>query len=257
MSGKLTRRKTTDQQADQLLTSLSEEAQAYRREHGIAAPKFVPIDDFPNSAPPGWTWARLSALFRVITDGDHLPPPKAERGVPFLTISNMTAGTVDFSNCRHVDPAYFVALPEHKKPRRGDILYSIVGATLGRPAVVTTDTEFCVQRHIAILKPCTGMNTAFLRLLLASPMLYAQATKSATGTAQPTVPLRALRDFLVLLPPAEEQSRIVAKVTEITALCDRLEAQIAAVENASSRLLDALLHEALEAREINPVLEKR
>ena len=45
----------------------------------------------------------------------------------------------------------------------------------------------------------------FLRLLLASTLIYSQATKSATGAAQPTVALKPLRNFLVPLPPLPEQ----------------------------------------------------
>ncbi len=47
------------------------------------------------------------------------------------------------------------------------------------------------------------------------------------------------------LPPLAEQHRIVAKVDELMALCDRLEAQLTAAQKESSRLLEALLHEAL------------
>ena len=34
-----------------------------------------------------------------ISDGDHLPPPKAESGIPFITISNIDATNhIDFGN---------------------------------------------------------------------------------------------------------------------------------------------------------------
>jgi type I restriction enzyme S subunit len=40
----------------------------------------------------------LSELATDITDGDHLPPPKAETGVPFITIGNINkkTRTIDF-----------------------------------------------------------------------------------------------------------------------------------------------------------------
>jgi hypothetical protein len=55
----------------------------------------------------------------------------------------------------------------------------------------------------------------------------------------------AYRDFLVPLPPLAEQRRIVAKVDELMALCDRLEAQLAISETESRRRLEAVLHGAL------------
>jgi len=47
----------------------------------------------------------------------------------------------------------------------------------------------------------------------------------------------------VALPPFAEQHRIVAKVDELMALCDQLEAQFNTTETDSCRLLEAVLHE--------------
>ncbi len=45
-------------------------------------------------------------------------------------------------------------------------------------------------------------------------------------------------------PPLAEQHRIVAKMDELMALCDQLEAQLTTTEADSRRLLEAVLHEA-------------
>ena len=47
------------------------------------------------------------------------------------------------------------------------------------------------------------------------------------------------------VPPIAEQRRIVAKVEELMALCDRLETQLTTAQTDSRRLLEAVLHEAL------------
>lgn len=60
-----------------------------------------------------------------------------------------------------------------------------------------------------------------------------------------------LREMLIPLPPFTEQHRIVAKVDELMALCDQLEAQLTTTEADSRCLLEAVLHEALA-----PVLEE-
>ena len=52
--------------------------------------------------------------------------------------------------------------------------------------------------------------------------------------------------MLTPLPPLAEQLRIVAKVDELMTLCDRLEAALAQADTTRQRLLEALLHEALE-----------
>ncbi len=184
-------------------------------------------------------------MFNVITDGDHQPPPKADEGVAFLTIGNITTGRLDFAGCRLVTKAYFQSLAPYRTPAKGDILYTVVGATYGRPAIVETDRDFCVQRHIAIMKPVGAINLRFLFWLLASPLIYDQAFRSTTGSAQPTIALRPLRNFVAPLPPLAEQHRIVAKVDALMALCDRLEESLTAASATRRRLLDALLAEAL------------
>jgi type I restriction enzyme S subunit len=58
---------------------------------------------------------------------------------------------------------------------------------------------------------------------------------------------------LVPVPPLAEQRRIVAKVDELMALCDRLEASLVSGEEHRSRLLNALLAEALAPAEMTVV----
>jgi type I restriction enzyme S subunit len=245
--GKLVPQDPNEEPASELLKRIAKEIAAYSKANRVSQVQVAPItdDDLPFTAPNGWKWTRLCALFKVITDGDHQPPPRAEEGTAFLTIGNITTGKLDFSGCRLVPEAYFKALAPYRTPAKGDILYTVVGATYGRPAVVDTDRDFCVQRHIAILKPAEAMSLRYLVTLLASPLIYDQATRSTTGTAQPTIALRPLRNFLAPLPPLAEQHRIVAKVDALMALCDRLEGGLTTAAAARRRLLDALLAEAL------------
>ena len=195
--------------------------------------------------PPGWAWTTLASLFRVITDGDHQAPPRTEQGVAFLTIGNITAGKLDFDGCRQVEPTYFEALPTYRKPGRGDLLYTVVGATYGRPVLVDSDRPFCVQRHIAILKRSEHLSDRFALYLLKSPLVYRQASNCVTGTAQPTIPLKPLRNFNVPLPPLAEQHRIVAKVDELLGLCDQLKQNLATARQSHERLASVLVEQAV------------
>jgi type I restriction enzyme S subunit len=61
----------------------------------------------------------------------------------------------------------------------------------------------------------------------------------------PKINQGTLLQLPIPLAPTSEQHRIVAKVDELMALCDRLEAQLTAARTISSRLLEAVLHEAL------------
>lgn len=245
--GKLVPQDPNDESAAALLDRLCDDIKQYSSENKITLqkPQEILSSDVPAKVPSGWQWARLCSVFRVITDGDHQAPPKSVDGVAFLTIGNISSGSVDFSGCRFVPQEYFDSITSYRKPSYGDILYTVVGATYGRALLVDSKRDFCVQRHIAILKCCPDFNVDFATLLLSSPFVYDQATKSVTGTAQPTVPLRPLRNFLIPIPPLNEQVRIVAKVDQLMILCDRLKERLQHAQHTKLRLADALVEQAV------------
>lgn len=95
----------------------------------------------------------LAEVCEAITDGDHNTPSFADHGVRFIFVGNVSSGRLHFDNAKRVSEAYFRTLTPQRVPKRGDLLFSAVGATLGIPAVVDSDEPFCFQRHVAILKP--------------------------------------------------------------------------------------------------------
>ncbi|MCH5476429.1 restriction endonuclease subunit S [Bacillus cereus] len=151
---------------------------------------------------------KLEDVCVSITDGDHQAPPKVDKGIPFLVISNINKGILDFNVTRFVPEQYYEKINEKRKPRKGDVLYSVVGS-YGIPALVEDEKEFCFQRHIAILKPKETLNSKFLYYVLQTRDVFNQATGVSTGTAQITVPLTGLRKIEIPVPIIEVQELIV------------------------------------------------
>jgi type I restriction enzyme, S subunit len=188
----------------------------------------------------------LSDLASNITDGDHMPPPKAKTGIPFITISNIVkrTRTVDFEDTFLVSPEYFSRLKPNRRPQRGDVLYTVTGATLGIPVLVDSDKDFCFQRHIALIRPNPEINSAWLNYVMSSPQVFAQATAGATGTAQKTVSLTLLRSIKVPLHSQLEQASITARLDELFARIYKLEDFYSARISALDELKKSLLHQA-------------
>jgi len=87
-------------------------------------------------------------------------------------------------------------------------------------------------------------------MLLNSPLVKGEfdRIKIGGGTHTNKLNLGDLQTVALPIPPHSEQHRIVAKVDELMALCDRLEASLA-TGDAARRLLEALLHETLAPEE--------
>jgi type I restriction enzyme, S subunit len=241
--GKLVPQDPNDEPASELLKAINLEKQQLIKDGKIKQSKPLPkirLNDTPYKLPKGWEWAKLQDLLALVTDGDHMAPPKADNGTPFLVIGNLNKGKVTIENCRFVPHNYYKSLDWGKKPATNDILYTVTGS-YGIPIFIDSDLEFCVQRHVAIFKSAKSSPVKYLMHLLKSRYAFQYATSIATGIAQKTVPLTGLRQMLIAVPPIEEQYRIVAEIDRLMALCDRLEESLEAVKGKQTDLLDALM----------------
>jgi type I restriction enzyme S subunit len=187
--------------------------------------------------------SRLAAACTSITDGDHLTPAFSEGGVKFIFVGNVSTGRLHFNGVKYVTAQYFQGLSATRVPRRRDLLYSAVGATLGIPAVVDVDDDFCFQRHVAILKPDHAKVLArFLWHMLKSQTVFDKAWASTTGSAQPTIPLRAIRELPIPLVPLDRQKQAVAELDALQAKIDA----VRALQTETAVELDAMLPAILD-----------
>lgn len=179
---------------------------------------------------------RLEDCCVSISDGDHLPPPKAEKGIPFITISNINSyNQIDFTNTMFVPEDYYNNLDTKRKAQRGDILYSVVGS-FGIPILISEDKKFVFQRHIAILRPDTSVDSRYLYYKMLSKDFYAMADAAAIGAAQRTISLTALRNMEITLPNIDIQRKIADILSKYDNLIENNQKQIKLLEEASQRI---------------------
>ena len=187
----------------------------------------------------------LLSLATDITDGDHMPPPKAATGVPFITIGNINkdSKTIEFGDTFKVSRDYFDRLKANKKPQAGDVLYTVTGS-FGIPVLISEQRDFCFQRHIGLVRPGPGVDSQWLYYLLMSPQVFAQANSGATGTAQKTVSLKVLRDFQVPSVPIAEQQKMANQLHSVSDETQRLASIYTRKLAALDALKKSLLHQA-------------
>ena len=179
---------------------------------------------------------RLGECCVSISDGDHLPPPKSEKGIPFITISNINSyNQIDFTNTMFVPEDYYNKLDTKRKAQQGDILYSVVGS-FGIPILIKDNTKFVFQRHIAILRPDKNVDSRFLYYKMLSREFYALADVAAIGAAQRTISLSALRNMEITLPDIDTQKRIADILSNYDNLIENNQKQIKLLEEAAQRL---------------------
>jgi type I restriction enzyme S subunit len=176
----------------------------------------------------GWPKQTLGSIASLITKGST-PTSYGHQyeasGIPFVKVENIADGVINRSSMEQ-----FISEATHEFLKRsqlesGDILFSIAG-TIGKTCVVSSDdVPANTNQALAIIRGFSAsFEIPFLKMQLDS-FVANKVKAKARGGAMPNVSLGDLRDLLVVVPPLAEQKRIVAKVDELMALCDRLQAQ--------------------------------
>lgn len=182
---------------------------------------------------------KLIDCCKFISDGDHLPPPKTDTGIPFITISNITEqNKISFDDTMFVPDSYYDNLGETKKVKKGDILYSVVGS-FGKPVYIEEDVKLVFQRHIAILRPKDTVNGRFLYYTMLNPQFYKKMDKMAIGCSQRTVTLETLRNVEIDLPDRKTQDSIIEV---LSAIDDKITINCLLNDNLSAMAYDTYMH---------------
>ena len=249
--GKLVAQDPTDEPAAELLKRIAEANSRIQKLKGIrggkaaeAATGFEALGDVPSS----WRRTHLQDIAYQITDGTHLTPRYTPTGKPFLSAQNVKPFRFMPDQYRFVSEQDFDGYRANRKPERGDVLLTRVGAGIGEAAVLDSDFEFAFYVSLCLIKvPVDLFLPEYLVIWLNSPEGRASSTLRTygKGASQGNLNLSMIRTFEIPLPPLAEQHRIVAKVDALMALCDRLEASLTTATTTRSRLLESLLHEAL------------
>jgi type I restriction enzyme, S subunit len=241
VQGKIVPQDPNDEPANTLLEritrNLSQE-QIRRRSVSLSP---LPPESLQYELPDSWTWAYFRDVAMIASnlvdpdeflDFTHLAPDNIEKGSGVL----LPCATVREDKVTSKNHRFY----------SGQIVYSKIRPNLSK--VVVVDFEGLCS---ADMYPIDSLvNVFYLQLYMLSDPFLTQAVKTDTRVAMPKINQAELNTIAVPVPPLAEQRRIVAKVKELMAIADQLEAQLANEKSASTALLDAAIHGLL-----NPIAD--
>jgi type I restriction enzyme S subunit len=243
--GKLVEQDPEDEPAAELLSLIERQKNLTRRNTSGSRAKDVSKDSSvkpPFGVPNGWEWVCLGDILLKLTDGTHHSPPNGPTGeFLYITAKNIKPGGVSLSDVTYVTKAVHAEIYSRCNPEEGDILYIKDGATTGVVAINNLVEPFSMLSSVALLKVPGCIFNGLLLQFLRSPFFYQQMRGFMKGGAIPRVTLKRMAPALLPIPPLAEQHRIVAKVNELMALCDQLEAARQQREQGRERLAAATL----------------
>ncbi|KTT31386.1 hypothetical protein NS201_10780 [Pseudomonas oryzihabitans] len=252
--GKLVPQDPNDEPAIELLKRIAEEKARLVAEGKIKKQKPLPAiaeEEILFELPASWVWGRLGELTLKITDGTHHSPINTPSGdYKYISAKNIKSWGVDLTDVTYVTKETHQEIFSRCDPSKGDILYIKDGATTGIATINPLDEPFSMLSSVALLKPSCGLHNEYMLKSMVSPVFYREMRAGMTGVAITRVTLAKLNNAVIPLPPLAEQHRIVAKVDELMALCDRLEARQTDADSAHAQLVQALLDSLTQARDV-------
>ena len=161
--------------------------------------------------PVEWEIKRLEEMAEKIVDGVHHTPTYVDHGMPFLVITDLTAGPgISFENTRYITAADHRTFSARANPAAGDVLVTKDG-TLGVARVVKSEyPEFSIFVSLAMIRPrkdyCLPELICFF---FDSGEFLIQLGALSAGTGLSHIHLEHFRKFQLRRPPLEEQKIII------------------------------------------------
>lgn len=229
VSGKLVPQDKKDGTGEALFSQIKNELEKNNNNKHIRNNKnkieLPPItsDVVPFDVPKSWRIARLGEIAIQIKDGTHFTPKYIDKGVPFVSIKDISGGSLNFSNTKYISESEYVDLNKRCNPELNDILICRIG-TLGKAVLVDTKKPFSLFVSVGLIKyPTSKILPKFLIKVFNSPWLYSQYEQiKAGGVATNKLNLKEMPRLIIPIPPLAEQKRIVEKIEEIMVFIDQL-----------------------------------
>ncbi|EGR4184797.1 TPA: restriction endonuclease subunit S [Vibrio cholerae] len=252
--GKLVPQDPTDEPAAKLLERIAEEKAQLIKEKKIKKQKALsPIadDEKPFELPNGWEWCRLGDLAEFQKGYAFKSKDYLSEGLMITKIQNLTENSIRNSvyiSAENLDEyEQFILL-------KGDIVITTVGSwfsaplsAVGRSFVINEVFDKSLLNQNAVrVRAWKELNSMFTYNCLNSKFFKDYLVNEAQGTAnQASITQLSIKNFLMCIPPKNEQARITSKITELVATCNQLKACVKESQATQLQLTDAIVEQAV------------
>jgi type I restriction enzyme, S subunit len=237
--GKLIQQEPNDEPAIELLKRIQAETAGGVSTRNGKRQEVLPVigsSEIPFLVPEGWLWLRFGSIHDLIRGVTYTKSDVADSLLPgYLPIlrANNIGESLNFNDLVFVRKG---CVGSEQMLRRGDYLIALSSGSknlVGKAAFVASDFEGGFGGFCGVVRLASPALEPFVGVYLSSSLYRESIAGGSRGIGINNLKKETLSNILFPLPPLAEQRRIVAKVDELMALCNRLE--VAQMERESRR----------------------
>jgi type I restriction enzyme S subunit len=209
--------------------------------------------DWLGDIPAHWRTSRLKFETSHIVDCLHATPTYSETGTyPAVRTADIVPGQLLLDQTRKVERDIYELWTERLRPLANDILYSREGERYGIAAPVPEGLDLCISQRMMIFRCQKTVSPAYIMWQLNSHHIRAQASSDVVGATAPHVNVETIQNYLLAIPPFDEQNRIAEYIDReshhIDLITDRHRREIELIREFRTRLISDVVTGKLDVR---------
>ena len=255
--GKLVPQDPNDEPASVLLERIRAEKERLIKEgkikKGKKSAKTSDKPHYPFELPKGWVWCKLEDVTSVIGDGLHGTPQYNPNGAYYFVNGNNLSNRqiIIKNNTKRVSEEEYI---KYKKPLNEHTILVSINGTIGNIGTYSNE-QIILGKSACYFNITPFLVKEYMCYIIESNYFQKYALLSATGSTIKNVPLKAINEFYVPIPPVSEQKRIVSEIDYLLAFINKVEEGRQNLQNtvqsAKSKILDLAIHGKLVPQDPN------
>ena len=255
--GKLVPQDPNDEPASVLLERIRAEKERLIKEgkikKGKKSAKTSDKPHYPFELPKGWVWCRLEDVTSVIGDGLHGTPQYNPNGAYYFVNGNNLSNRqiIIKNNTKRVSEEEYM---KYKKPLNEHTILVSINGTIGNIGTYSNE-QIILGKSACYFNITPFLVKEYMCYVIESNYFQKYALLSATGSTIKNVPLKAINEFYVPIPPVSEQKRIVSEIDYLLAFINKVEEGRENLQNtvqsAKFKILDLAIHGKLVPQDPN------
>lgn len=230
--GKLVEQNPADEPAEVLLKKIRAERKSKEKPSKVVVDFVVQLNELGFQLPNGWCFDRVINLIKM-TKGKKPQNLQSSKTIyPYVNIKAFDHGIIDEWTDDDTAP----------QCAEGDLLIVCDGSRSGYTGFAIAGV---LGSTLAKIELYAGIEQKFFKIF--TDANFRKFNTAMKGAAIPHLDLPMFRSHPFPLPPLAEQKRIVAKVDELMALCDKLEAEQKAQAALKTQAVQSTLHHLTSA----------
>lgn len=262
VQGKLVEQRAEEGTARELLEQIKLEKGQLIKDKKIKKSKPLPEiteEEIPYEIPESWEWVRFGEIMNVVSARRVHQSDWKNKGIPFYRAREIAKLSED----GYVDNELFISaelydeLSKSGVPKEGDLMVTAVG-TLGKTYIVTKNDKFYYKdASVICFENYAKLSPEYIKMLMETPLMNYQIKSNSAGTTVATLTMVRMNEYMIPLPPLEEQHRIVAKIEEILPYIDQYDKAYTKLETFNKKFPEDMKKSILQMAMQGKLVEQR